>query len=79
MNEPKAYYTGGNIWIAEMELDNGTYAVVNSIESEWLCIYKYNEEYLPEDMEFSGRAEELNEELKKVYDKLYAELKKAVG
>ena len=37
MNEPKAYYTGGNIWIAEMEFDNGTYAVVDSI---YKAIYK---------------------------------------
>lgn len=78
MREAKTYYTGGNIWIAEMELDNGTYAVVDSIESEWLCIYKYDEEYLPEDMLYSGRASELDADHKKVYDELYKALKKAV-
>lgn len=53
--KPEVFYTGGGIWLAEMNLQNGTYAVVDSDYKECLSIYKYtdDEPYMPDDMIFS--------------------------
>lgn len=73
----EVFYTGGGIWLAEMDLQNGTYAVVDSDYSECLSIYKFtdDEQYMPEDMIFSKGINQLDSEQKKIYDQLIAALK----
>lgn len=73
----EVFYTGGGIWLAEMDLQNGTYAVVDSDYPECLSIYNYtdDEPYLPEDMIFSKGVDQLDSEEKKIYNQLLAALK----
>ena len=74
----EVFYTGGGIWLAEMNLQNGTYAVVDSDYPECLSIYNYTddeEQYLPEDMIFSKGVDQLDSEQMKIYNKLIAALK----
>lgn len=73
----EVFYTGGGIWLAEMDLQNGTYAVVDSDYPECLSIYNYtdDEPYLPEDMIFSKGVYQLDSEEKKIYNQLLAALK----
>lgn len=73
-------YTGGGIWLAEKNLDNGTYAVVSSDFPECITVYRAAEEpYLPEDMIFSKSVDDLDEETAKLYSEMMAEMKKKVG
>lgn len=75
---PEVFYTGGGIWIAEINLGNGTYAVVDSDYPECLSIYNYTddeEQYLPEDMIFSQGVDQLDSEQMKIYNQLIAALK----
>lgn len=73
----EVFYTGGGIWIAEMDLQNGTYAVVDSDFNECLSIYNYtdDEQYMPEDMIFSKGVDQLDTEEMKIYNQLIAALK----
>lgn len=73
----EVFYTGGGIWLAEMNLQNGTYAVVDSDYPECLSIYNYtdDEPYLPEDMIFSKGVDQLDGEQMKIYNQLLAALK----
>lgn len=51
----EVFYTGGGIWLAEMDLGNGTYAAISSDYHEAMCIYNYvegEEKYMTEDMIF---------------------------
>lgn len=75
--KPEVFYTGGGIWLAEMNLQNGTYAVVDSDYKECLSIYKYtdDEPYMPDDMIFSKGVDQLDSEQMKIYNKLLAALK----
>jgi len=62
----EAYNSGGGIWICEMDLGDGTYAVIDSesivCDVECLSIYRYAEEpFMPEDMFFSENVENLDE------------------
>ena len=79
MKKPEVFYTGGGIWLAELDLENGTYAVVDSDYYTALCIYKYpeneEEQYMPEDMVFSDEVQNLDLEQMKIYNKLYEALK----
>ena len=78
----EVFYTGGGIWLAEMNLDNGTYAVVDSDYDTALSIYKYPEEgeeqYMSEDMIFSDEVQNLDKEHMKIYTKLLEALKKEI-
>lgn len=79
MKKPEVFYTGGGIWLAELDLQNGTYAVVDSDYHECLSIYRYSEDgeqYMPEDMIFSEDVKSLDLEQMKIYNKLYEALKK---
>ena len=75
----EVFYTGGGIWLAEMDLGNGTYAVVDSDYYTALSIYKYPEEddeqYMSEDMIFSDEVQNLDSEQMKIYNQLIASLK----
>ena len=75
--KPEIFYTGGGIWLAEMNLQNGTYAVVDSDYKECLSIYKYTDDdpYMPEDMIFSKGVDQLDSEQMKIYNQLLATLK----
>lgn len=78
-NKIDVFYTGGGIWLAEMELTNNHYAIVNSEYPEYFAIYEYAEEdgqYYPEDMILDQHKDELSEEHKKVYEKLLIALAK---
>ena len=67
----EAFYTGGGIWIAEKDLGNGTYAVVDSEYHDCLSIYTDAEEkYIPEDMVFSEGVANLDLEQMKIYREL---------
>lgn len=80
MRKAEAFYTGGGIWLAEKDLGNGTYAVVDSDYQECLSIYNYTDEqqYMPEDMVFSENVEKLDLEMMKIYNELLEVLKKAM-
>lgn len=73
----EVFYTGGGIWLAEMDLQNGTYAVVDSDYPECLSIYNLtdDEPYMPEDMIFSKGVDQLDSEQMKIYNQLIAALK----
>lgn len=79
MMKVEVFYTGGGIWLAEMNLENGTYAVVDSDYDTALCIYNYpeneEEKYMPEDMIFSDEVQNLDKEHMKIYTQLLEALK----
>lgn len=83
MKKPEVFYTGGGIWLAELDLQNGTYAVVDSDYHDCLSVYNYPEEgeeqYMPEDMIFSKGVDQLDSEQMKIYNKLYKALKEKVS
>lgn len=69
-------YTGGGIWLAEKDLGNGTYAVVDSEYHDCLSIYQEAEEhYMPEDMILSEGVANLDLEQMKIYRELVNALK----
>lgn len=73
----EVFNTGGGIWLAETDLNNGTYAVVNSEFPEFLSVYRYQDnepQYMPDDMLFSKGAAELNEYERTIHNKLCEEL-----
>ena len=76
----EVFYTGGGIWLAEMNLGDNNYAIVNSEAPEYFAIYEYEQaedgRYYPEDMILDQHKDELSEEYKKVYEKLLIALAK---
>lgn len=80
MSKVDVFYTGGGIWIAEMNLGDNKYAVVNSEQPEYFGIYEYelaeDGQYYPEDMILDKHKDELDDELKKVHEKLILALAK---
>lgn len=69
----EVFYTGGGIWLSEVDLEDGTYAVVSSEAPERLSVYNNSDEkYLPEDVIFS---EHWNN-LELGYEDIYRELKR---
>lgn len=79
----EVFYTGGGIWLAEMNLENGTYAVVDSDYDTALSIYKYPEEgeeqYMSEDMIFSDEVQNLDNEHMKIYNQLLEALQEKIN
>lgn len=81
MNEKiEVFYTGGGIWIAEANLENNKYAVINSEDPSYMGVYLYEKaedgKYYPEDMISDQHKDELEGELKEVYEKLLIALAK---
>lgn len=78
----EVFYTGGGIWLAEVDANEEEYAVVSSEASEFLALYKKVEEddekYFPEDMVLAQNKAELSPNLRALYDRLLSELKKEV-
>lgn len=77
--KPIAYNSGGGIWVCEMDLGDGTYAVIDSesiiCNVECLSIYNYAEEpFMPEDMFFSENVEDLDH----LHKALYMHMKSAL-
>lgn len=76
----EVFYTGGGIWLAEADLGDKKYAVVNSEYPEYLGVYLYEKDedgkYYPEDMISDQHKDELEGELKEVYEKLLLALAK---
>ena len=76
----EVFYTGGGIWLAEADLGDNKYAVVNSEAPEYMGVYLYEQaedgKYYPEDMLSDQHKDELNDELKAVYEKLLIALAK---
>lgn len=83
MMKVEVFYTGGGIWLAEMNLENGTYAVVDSDYDTALCIYKYpvdgEEQYMAEDMIFSDEVQNLDNEHMKIYNQLLEALQEKIN
>ena len=83
MMKVEVFYTGGGIWLAEMNLENGTYAVVDSDYDTALCIYNYpeneEEQYMPEDMIFSDEVQNLDKEHMKIYTQLLEALQEKIN
>lgn len=78
----EVFYTGGGIWLAEMNLDNKRYAVIDSSYKECLTIYNYVDEdnkYMSEDMIFSDNVTNLDTEHKKIYYKLLKALNSKIS
>lgn len=79
----EVFYTGGGIWLAEMNLENGTYAVVDSDYDTALSIYKYpedgEEQYMSEDMIFSDEVQNLDNEHMKIYNQLLEALQEKIN
>ncbi len=79
----EVFYTGGGIWLAEMNLENGTYAVVDSDYDTALSIYKYpedgEEQYMSEDMIFSDEVQNLDKEHMKIYNQLLEALQEKIN
>lgn len=80
MSKVEVFNTGGGIWLAETDLGDNKYAVVNSEYPEQFAIYLYakaeDDKYYPEDMLLDQHRDELSEDLRKVYDKLLLALVK---
>lgn len=77
----EVFYTGGGIWLAEINLNETIYGVVSSEAPEYFTVYKYcedGEKYLPEDMVESKHKSELDSLQIIVYERLVKELKKAL-
>lgn len=78
--EIDVFYTGGGIWIAEANLGDNKYAVVNSEYPEYLGVYLYEKaedgQYYPEDMISDQHKDELDGNLKETYEKLLVALEK---
>lgn len=73
----ETYYTGGGITIAELDIDNGKYAVVSTEAPDFMSIYKLDngeKTYLPEDMVTSSKRDDLAPELKDLHDKMVEKL-----
>lgn len=73
----EVFNAGGGIWLAETDLNNGTYAVISTDAPEYLSVYNYVDDepqYLPDDMIFSKGIHELNDNEKTIYNELYAAL-----
>ena len=70
-------YTGGGVWLAEKDRQDGTYAVIDNDFIDCLTIYKNSneeEKYTAENMIFSAAVADLNEELKNLYNELFTAL-----
>jgi hypothetical protein len=76
----EVFYTGGGITIVETDIGNNRYAVVSSDAPEFLTVYYYSDNektYLPDDMVFSNRKNELSLELQPLYFQMLDKLKTA--
>lgn len=70
-------YTGGGITLAEVRLDETSYAVVSTEAPEFFTIYCYDGDektYLPDDMVSSIQQDELSPEQKPLYQQMLYEL-----
>ena len=80
--EIDVFYTGGGIWLAEVELKDNKYAVVNSEYPDLFAIYQYaqaeDDKYYPEDMLLDKHKDDLDEEHRKIYEALLSELNNRV-
>lgn len=75
------FYTGGGIWMAEVDVNENEYAAVSSEAPEYLTIYEKvegEEKYFPEDMILAQKSDELSPELKELHGELLKALKEKV-
>ena len=66
----EVFYTGGGIWLAEMNLEDGTYAAISSDYPEAMCIYKHVEDeepYMSENMIFCDEVQNFNNDQLKIH------------
>lgn len=76
-------YTGGGIWLSEMEInDIGDYAVVNSEHPEIISLYHKptdgETKYLPEDMYMSMHCDSLGIEMGALHSRMLHELERRI-
>ncbi len=75
----EVFSTGGGIWLAQAEIDEERYAVVSSERPDCLSVYrKADEPYMPEDMQFSKNADELDAVYKVLHRNMKQELQNEV-
>lgn len=76
----EVFYTGGGIRLAEANLGDNKYAVVNSESPDFFGVYLYEQaedgNYYPEDMLLDKYKDELEDEYKEVYQELLIALAK---
>lgn len=73
----EVYSAGGGIIIAETYIDATHYAVVSNEAPDFLSIYNSlgaDEPFLPEDMVYSAKVDELDDEKKALHAELVAAL-----
>lgn len=73
MTKIEKVYTGGGITLAEAELEGDRYAVVSTECPELIAVYNRTEEdepYLPEDMVGAYTEEEMDTDLRVLYNKM---------
>lgn len=76
----EVFNTGGNTYFAEMDLGDGTYAVVSNAYEDELAIYKYPEsgleddKYYAEDMIYDEEVADMDSAHLRIYKKLYKAL-----
>ena len=73
MTKIEKVYTGRGITCAEAELEGERYAVVSTECPELIAVYNRTEDdepYLPEDMEGAYTEQELDNDMKALYNKM---------
>lgn len=67
----EVFYTGGGIWLAEANLGDNKYAVVNSEQPEYMGVYLYekgeDDTYYPEDIIDDYHKDNIPDDLKELY------------
>lgn len=77
----EVFYTGGGIWLSEVEInDIGDYAVVSSEHPEIISLYHKPSDgetkYMPEDMYMSMHCESLGIEMGALHSRMLLELQR---
>lgn len=76
----EVFYTGGGIWIAEVNIRDNDYGVVNSEYPDYFGVYRYEQaednQYYPEDMILDKHKDELEGEYREIWEQLVIALAK---
>ena len=80
----EVFYTGGGIWLAEVEINEiGDYAVINSEYPDIISLYHKPSDgetkYLPEDMYMSMHSDNLGIEMGALHSRMLSELQRKIA
>lgn len=77
-NKVEKYSLGNGIWIAQKNINENEYALINSEAPEFLAVFLVSEDeddcFLPENMKFSSHESELNAEFQEIHKELLSAL-----